>query len=176
MKRKFGVLAILLPLPNPKKPFPLPYPLMEGDRLQTSMLQQLVKAAPATLPLSHLVGKKLILNLFSMPGGTHISVFPTLENAMTLPHGRVHPVLVTARPPERMDIFLGSDSSSIDLELPLIGEEKCLKTLCAHADKPHLLSISPSGEVLAITEGYYISTENIRKASGLKPSKRISLV
>ena len=176
MKRSYGVIAILLPLPNPKKPLELPYPIQEGDRIQTGMMRQLVKAAPATLPLVHLVGKKLILNLFSNACGTHIAVFPSLEHTIALPYGRVHPVLITSPMPDRLDIFLGSDSSSIDLELPVIGEEKCLKTLSAMADKPHLLSISPSGEVLAITEGYYISNENIRKASGLKPGHRISLV
>ncbi len=176
MKRKFGVLAILLPIPNPKNPLVLPYPIDEGDRLQTAMMQQLLQAAPATLPLSHLARHKLILNLFFARSGTHIAVFPSLEDCLNLPGGRVHPLLLTACPPDRLDVFLGSDQHSIDLQLPVLAAEKHFKTLLANVEKPHLLSIAPDGQVAAITEGYYIDRQNIRRALGMRKPKKINLV
>lgn len=175
MKRKFGVMAILLPLPNPQKPLMLPYPLQTGDRLQTGMLNRLLQAAPATLPLSHLAGRKLILNTFHLQGGTHIAVFPSLDAVMTLPGGRMHPLLLTAQPPDRLDVFLGSSQSAIDLILPVLGDDKCFKTLLACSDKPHLLSIEPNGEVASITEGYYIDRQNIRRASAMRKHQKINL-
>ena len=176
MKRKFGVLAILLPLPNPRKILSVPYPIQEGDRLQTGLLQQLVQAAPATLPLSHLAGKKLILNFFSLATGTRIAVFPELEPVLQMPGGRVHPLLLASHKPERLDVFLGCATSSIDLVLPTGLLEKDRKPLLAFGDKPHLVCLYPSGEVKAIGEGYYIDQTNIRKASGLKPTRKIDLV
>lgn len=175
MKRSYGVMAILLPLPNPKKNLVLPYPIAAGDRLQTGMLQQLLKAAPATLPLSTLAKHKLILNVFHGQSGTHIGVFPSLERTLQLPNGRVHPLLLTAHPPDRLDVFLGCNQSSIDLSLPVLAEEKPFKTLLALPDRPHLLTIAPNGEVLSITEGYYIDQHTIRRATGLKQPRRITL-
>ena len=176
MKRSYGVLAILLPLPNPKKPLILPHPLQVGDRLQTNMLQQLVQVAPSTLPLTTLKAKKLILNLFHLHGGTHIAVFSSLEQMQELPGGRIHPLLLLHQPPQRLDVFLGSDQSSIDVVVPMLTDEKCFQTLLAFSDKPHLLAIGPEGQLIAITEGYYVDKDNIRKASGLRRHRRISLV
>ena len=176
MKRKFGVLAILLPMPQPQKPLLQPYPKHEGDRLQLTMLQQLLLAAPATIPLSHLIQKKLVLNYFQLQHGTHIAVFPSLEAVLQLPQGRIHPLLLTRQPPDRMDVFLGSDQCSIDLSLPVLADEKCFQTLLAFTDKPHLLSIDPSGQVLALTEGYYIDRQNIRQAAGFRKSKKLKLI
>ena len=176
MKRSYGVMAILLPLPSYKKNLMLPYPIQVGDRLQTSMMNQLLQAAPSTMPLTTLKLQKLILNMPHGHTGTHIAVFPSLDGVQQLPGGRVHPLLLTAQAPQRLDVFLGSDQSSIDLQLPVLAEEKCFKTLLAFADRPHLLSIDPEGLVMHITEGFYISKDNIRKASGLKRYRRISLV
>lgn len=176
MKRSYGVMAILLPLPNPQKPLMPPYPIQEGDRLQTGMMHQLLQAVPATMPLAHLSRHKLILNLLYPDSGTHIAVFPSLEGVLQLPYGRVHPLLLTAQAPQRMDVFLGSDQSATDLHLPVLAEEKCFKTLLAFADKPHLLSIDPKGQVVHLTEGYYISKDNIRRATGLRRPRKIRLV
>jgi len=166
MKRKFGVLLLLLPYPDTKAPLTLLRPVQAGDKLDGALVNILLEEAPLTVPLSQLAGKKLVLNLFSREAGTLLAVFPTLAAVQPLPHGRVHTILLSSRPWERLDTFLNSRHSSLPVTLPATSPEQ-LQQLLAFEDKPHALVLQPNNKILAVTEGYYINSRNIRRATGL---------
>ena len=164
MKQKWGVLALILPLP--KLRLTLIQPAEAGDEIPGTARAVLSQVASPTIAVSHLHYKKPVAQFHSATHGSHIAVFPVLENLKVLHTPRVHPLLLTHSPAEHHQVLFGNRSRDLAPLVPCLPISDVLLPLLSFSDVPHIACLNAKGHLAAVLKGYYLTAANIRKEAG----------
>jgi len=158
MKRKWGVLAILLPFP--KDSLQLLKPLEKGDKVSLSFLQELTKKASVTFPTSLFRHQRLGISVRAQT--SLLACIPPL--AVPYQHGgnRVHLLLVSTRLPDHCSLHVGENRGFLSLPFFCLPTEPGLKALFSFEDTPHAVFLHPEGGVASITAGDYLHPQKLK--------------
>ncbi|WP_192825234.1 TlpA disulfide reductase family protein [Rufibacter sp. LB8] len=144
--------------------------LVAGQYLPEVTLTNLVNAPASTAKLSDYKGKLLLLDFWSTWCGTCAASLPKIDNLQRQFTGQVQVLLVNTRSTrdDRAKVMAYYEKrrqpDGSRYVLPSVVEDTVLDSLFPHTLIPHVVWVSPQGEVLATTSHEQVTAANIRLA------------
>jgi hypothetical protein len=160
MKNKKGILVIMLPLKTNNGLRLLSNPFIrKGFILHPEKLKALHAQINVDFPTADFKNR-LALDIVERDSGTSIVLFknmPPLQYRLGS-RSKVAVIATGVRPLLRSFSLNGTDLSGVSIPtLPLSFNEY----LFAHSELPHIINITPGGEIFSISPGHYIENDEI---------------
>lgn len=157
-------------------------PLTVGDVVPAVEMKNIIHYSKSSASTADYRGKLLLLDFWASWCSNCIAEWPKLDSLQHEFAGKVQIMLVNneAGGREKLDAFFArkTNKTAFAYRLPSVIEDTVLRTLFAHRSMPHAAWIDGNGKVIAISDGRYISRENIQLALEgklLLPLKKDSL-
>lgn len=145
--------------------------LYQGDKLPVLKPQHALQTIDGYVDLQQYRGKLVILDFWSIYCGSCIAAFPELEAMQEELKDSLQIILVNSESDRATKTFLQSKKHLSPPQVPLITSDTLLHQLFAAEAYPAHVWISREGKILAITDGYSTTKENIKYAlSGNMPA------
>lgn len=136
-------------------------PLVIGDEMPNQIINNIVNYKSGTAKISDFRGKVLIFDFFSTWCGACIEELPRLDSIQRELKGKLQILVVTTEKKERIISFLKKNPNVKGLTLPFVTQDTLLQKYFPHKLIPHDVWIDKRGEIVAITEGYYVTTSSL---------------
>lgn len=135
-----------------------------GDQIPGDLMVPEVYDRNLPVKLADMHGNKLLLiDFWATWCGPCVKGLPELDLLRTKFKEKLSVISVTYEPKEKVSQFFGRHPKLAGLSFPFVVNDKALSTLFPHQMVPHIVWISASGKVVAITGKDEVTAINIQK-------------
>lgn len=138
-------------------------PFQIGERVPDLPLKNILNYKDSTATLSSFGNKLIILDFWATWCTSCIQTFPFEDSLQSIFNNDVQFLLITRDAKEKVATFLNhyNRKQKKPLGLPVVVDDKIFYKLFRFRSIPHYVWLAPNGEVLAESNDYFITSENI---------------
>lgn len=137
-------------------------PFQIGERLPDLPLKNIINYKDTTTTLSDFGNKIIILDFWATWCTSCIKMFPLEDSLQTVLSDAVQFILITDESKKDVLVFLEKyNRSNRSLTLPIIAEDSAFSRLFRFRAIPHYVWLAPNGSVLAESNSFFITKDNI---------------
>lgn len=162
MRLIYCLMILLCPYIN-KAQLPPMQALTIGDAMPGIVCNNVLNYSGTSIDLSSFKGKLVILDFMLTTCSSCLQKLPLFDSLQKKYVGKIQFIIVSSQKKEIVKTFLQNQWLGKQVHFPVISNDIKLKEFFPHEWVSHLVWVAPDGIVKAITDGDYVTGDNIRQ-------------
>lgn len=162
MRLIYCLLILLCPYINKAQISPM-QALTIGDAMPGIVCNNVLNYPGTSIDLSSFKGKLMILDFMLTTCSSCLQKLPLFDSLQKNYAGKIQFIIVSSQKKEIVKKFLQNQWMGKQVHFPVISNDVNLKEFFPHEWVSHLVWVAPNGIVKAITDGDYVTGNNIRQ-------------